>query len=100
MKELSKEQIETRDAVRAMCRKLSNKSISESVEGHEEIYILMRIGHVELFLYQEGEANIKVKTEKTNNGKAIDWRYELADYKGVGELRSELLNDLSELVQV
>ena len=99
MKKLSNDQIATRDAVRSICRNYSNISISESVKGREEKYILMKIANVELFLYEDGEANIKLTSDKSFAGKAIEWRYELPDYKNTDELRTGLLNDLYELLQ-
>lgn len=97
MESLTPEQKEAVDAVMALASSLAATTNLKVVETKSETYADLRVGSVQIFLYDDGEANIHLAAG--GDKKAFDRVYELADFNNVEHLRKELLADLGRLLK-
>ena len=67
-----------------------------SLLGEHELYVLLDFEICKVFLYNDGEANIQSAPSKRR--RAIDLRYELAEYKNVSLIKETFFHDLKKVL--
>lgn len=83
--------------INKVAAKFPGAHVTSEAKGDRELYLLIRINSLELYVYNDGEAQIKGAT--SNSSQRLDIRYELAAFDNLDDLRSTFLEKLEKLIQ-